>query len=1276
MRKFSGFLGVLVWSGLVVGVGAVEGRAAVGFLGEAEGIAPQPQMLDLPQEWLVAQNSRERQPLVFEGELSAESDVLGDGRYVNLHTFTGRAGERIVIDLISDAFDAVLVLADREAKSLAQDDDGGENSNARIVMTLPADGQYVILVLSYQAGEVGRYRLTVQSAVVNGAAPNAPVSGAAAQAEQLFQEGMALYREGSLDSLRAAIAKWEAAIPLYRQVGNRDMETATLYNIGGVYSDLGEKSRALEYYNQALPLLRAVGNRRREAITLSNIGGVYSDLGEKSRALEYYNQALPLLRAVGDREGEATILSIVGLVYSDIGENSRALEYYNQALPLWRAVGDRDMEAATLNNIGRVYDDLGEKSRALEYYNQALPLRRAVGDRSGEANTLRNIGAVYSDLGENSRALEYYNQALPLFRALGDRRMEAITLGNIGGVYYLIGENSRALEYYNQALPLFRALGDRGGEGTILNNIGLVYSNRGEQSRALEYYNQALPLLRAVGNRGVEAKSLHNIGRVYSDLGERDLALEYYNQALPLSRAVGDREGEAIALTNVGYVHHLKGNTSLALEYYNEALLLSRAVGDRRGEAATLHAIGLVYNSLGENSRALEYYNQALPMRREVGDRGGEATTLNNIGGVYNSLGEKSRALEYFNQALPLYEAVGDIDGEANTLRNAAWVQRDEGQLTAALENIQAAIALIEQLRSNITSTELRQTYFAQQQGYYQFYTDLLMQLHQQNPNQGYDAQAFHVSERSRARTLIELLTESQLNLRDTTENAQLQPLLDQEQNILNQLTAQQQLLTQRLTNAQTDEQRDQIRQDYTTATQQLNSELDRLVTQIKRLNPAYTDLKYPDPLNLQQVQQQVLDDDTVLLQYSLHPDQSYLWLITKNGYETHILPPQAQIETTVERLTNIIRKDTGNCANAANPQACIQQNLPETLAMIQTTGTELYNQIFAPIANKIQGKRLLIIPDGALHYVPFAALPIPPAAPTPLARGLDSTPPFLRGAGGDQYTPLVTQHEIIHAPSATAIATQRQNLANRPPAPKKLAIFADPVFSANDPRVTGATPTPTPRNNEPVSLQALRSRSALDRSLCLPNDGIQRLPGTRREAEALQKYVPDALTVLDFAANQDWFDRAPLHQYQTLFLSTHGCIDSQNPELSGLVLSLVDENGQEKEDGFLRLNEIFGLNLNAELVVLSACQTGLGETIKGEGMIGMTRGFMYAGAKRVVVSLWNVDDAATAELMSQFYGDLEKGISPAQALREAQLALWEKYQDPRLWAAFTLQGD
>ncbi|NCR21330.1 MAG: tetratricopeptide repeat protein [Microcystis aeruginosa L111-01] len=411
---------------------------------------------------------------------------------------------------------------------------------------------------------------------------------------------MQLFQQGTAESYQQAITKWEQALPLWRNVGDKAQEALINLALGRVYNLLGFKPKALEYYNQALPIYQALKDRAGEATTLNNIGGVYNDLGEKQKALDYYQQALPLWRAVGvaegtqsARTGEAVTLNNIGAVYNALGEKQKALDYYQQALLLWRAVGvaegtqsARAGEASTLNNIGLVYNALGEKQKALDYYQQALPLWRAVGARAGEATTLNNIGLVYDDLGEKQKALDYYQQALPLRRAVGvaegtqsARTGEAATLNNIGRVYDDLGEKQKALDYYQQALPLRRAVGDRAGEAATLNNIGVVYNALGEKQKALDYYQQALPLWRAVGAaegtqsaRSGEASTLNNIGLVYNALGEKQKALDYFQQALPLSRAVGDRAGEANTLENIGYLLQQQNQPQLGIIFYKQSV--------------------------------------------------------------------------------------------------------------------------------------------------------------------------------------------------------------------------------------------------------------------------------------------------------------------------------------------------------------------------------------------------------------------------------------------------------------------------------------------------------------------------------------------------------------------------------------------------------------------------------------------------------------------------------------------------------------------------------
>jgi CHAT domain-containing protein len=311
-----------------------------------------------------------------------------------------------------------------------------------------------------------------------------------------------------------------------------------------------------------------------------------------------------------------------------------------------------------------------------------------------------------------------------------------------------------------------------------------------------------------------------------------------------------------------------------------------------------------------------------------------------------------------------------------------------------------------------------------------------------------------------------------------------------------------------------------------------------------------------------------------------------------------------------------------------------------------------LSNMLLQPAASQLKGKRLLFVSDGVLQYVPFASLPAP-----------------------SSNRPLILDHEIINLPSASVMAALREETAGRSRAPKTLAVLADPVFQSDDPRI-GKTGNEESEKARLTDSSTEAYRSAKESGL----DSFVRLRFTRQEANEISRLVPadKRLEALDFAASRANATSAALDQYQIVHFATHGLINNRHPELSGIVLSLVDEKGQS-QNGFLRLYEIYNLKLGADLVVLSACQTAVGQEIRGEGLLGLTRGFMYAGAPRVLATLWQVDDRATSELMKRFYQKmLGEGLRPAAALRAAQVSMQadKRWSSPHFWAAFTLQGE
>jgi CHAT domain-containing protein/Tfp pilus assembly protein PilF len=934
-------------------------------------------------------------------------------------------------------------------------------------------------------------------------------------------------------------------------------------------------------------------------------------------ALKKYEEALPLMRAVGARDGEATTLHNIGYVYKLLGEDQKALDFYNQALPIYRAIGDRRGEAATLNNIGFVYNSLGDRRKAVDFYYQALPLLRAIGDRRGEATTLYNVGQAYKSLDEKQKALDFYNRALALARALGDRSGEALTLNDIGFVYESVGEIQEALDSFTKALPIYRAAGDRYGEALTLNNIGFIYNSLGERRKALDLYNQALPLARELGDRYGEARTLNNIASIYNTLGEKQKALDFLTQALPLHRAIGDRSGEATILAN----------------------------------------IGAVYKSLGEKQKALDFYAQALPLHRAVGSRGGEATLLTYIGAVYNLQGENQKALELFTQALSLQRAIGDRQGEATTLYGIAITERDLGHFDESRSHLESALKIIESIRAKVEINDLRASYFATEQGNYEFYVDLLMRMHSREPAKGHDAAALQAGERSRARSLLESLTEARIDIRRGADPQ----LLDQERSLQRRLNAKAEEAL-KLSASGADKTRLAAHRREIDA---LTIELQQVQTQILRTSSRYGALTQPQPLTLAEIQRQALDDDTLLLEYSLGKERSYLWAVTPTSINSYELPKREEIEAAAKRVYKLLSKAPGSRSQTARPG---DSGLKEAGGQYLEEAAGLSRTLLGPVAGQLAKKRLLIVADGMLHYVPFGALPDPNSLKE----------------GDGSWRPLLVEREIVNLPSASMIAVLRRELAGRKPAAKTLAVLADPVFSRDDERIRPAARNAAQQTARLDPLEESAARKLVQIAGGAPDDSrelrIKRLPFTRMEAEAIAALAPagSGMKALDFEANRATAMSDQLSQYRYLHFATHGLADSERPELSTIVLSLYDKQGRP-QDGFLRAHEVYNLELPAELVTLSACETGLGKLTRGEGLVGLTRGFMYAGAARVVVSLWSVSDRATAELMTKFYRRmLVGGERPAAALRAAQVEMWrdKRWEAPYYWAAFTLQGE
>jgi CHAT domain-containing protein/Tfp pilus assembly protein PilF len=778
----------------------------------------------------------------------------------------------------------------------------------------------------------------------------------------------------------------------------------------------------------------------------------------------------------------------------------------------------------------------------------------------------------------------------------------------------------QAIEKYEQIAELARLQNDKNWEIVAVVQMGLIYEQLGEFQKSLDAHENGLRLAREIGNREHEGSALNNVGNEYKNLGDYEKAIFYLTQALEIQRETNDKHGEAIVLNNLGGCYLLRGDLTKARDLYEQSLVLRRLEKDRRGEGNTLNNIGQVFARSGEAAKAIEYLQQALVLRRTIGDKAGEAITLRNMGRSFFATGDKAKALESFEQSNALARQLGDRRVEADSFYWLALSEKDRGNLPKALENIESGLALIEQIRGELVNPDLRIVYFSTVQQFYDLYTELLVARFEQTKNETDVALALQISERARTRSLVELLQEARVDFKQGVDTK----LLEQSQDLQDKLNRTYRQRTAALAGKSTPDQIAKFTKDINS----LTVELEDLQVRIRRENPRYASLTSSSSLSAKEIQN-LLDDETVLLEYRLGDARSFLWLVTKDAVKVFTLPARKEIEKTAKDFyAATVARDKSKEAQTVD----LQKRLSEIL--------------LAPVRPQIENKRLAIVADGVLQFIPFAALE------------------------GQNTKFLIETNEIVVLPSASVLAELRRNSTGRKTAEKTIAVFADPIFEANDTRLAKNVEKSVSKPND-------LGRVLRDFNI---GENLPRLLSSREEARNISGFVPknQAISNMDFEASRENAMSENLVNYRILHFATHGLLDTARPEFSGLVFSLYDKTGKS-QDGFLRLNQIYNLNLNSDLVVLSACQTALGKDVRGEGLIGLTRGFMYAGARRVMASLWKVDDAATAEFMKRFYQKiLQKNLSPADALRQTQNEMKQipRFRAPYFWAGFTLQGD
>ncbi len=939
-------------------------------------------------------------------------------------------------------------------------------------------------------------------------------------------------------------------------------------------------------------------DERLRALKAENRAGRHYRLGTADGwrdAIADYRQAAVVWRTLGDDNELAHALYAIAVLHRLVDDPGSALGAVREVFGALRRLPDvasASLEGYASNELGLDQWRLGDLVAARDAFARAVTLGHDGQDRFLVAAATSNLCLMDLSAGALVAGQACYRDALPLIEAARAPEIEGAARVNLGRLAEHLGEPDEALDHYDRARASQRAQGDRRGEAKTLNNLGVLLRGLGELDDAMARYAEALAIFDELDDERWQARAMNNIGNAYRLMGDPRRAIRSFEDALTRFRTVSDPRGMAATLDNLGMGHREQGNLAMARSLHEQALTLRRSGEHRRGEAVTLRRLGTVLAELGESEAAIEGFEAAIAIAVELGDRPSECESRRGLGAVHLDVGQLDDARRELARALRLAQdaRLRTLEAEVHVL--LARAGRDAGERTTGRRHVAAALGLLDDVRRRIGSTDLRTSYSGLMRRVYELDIELLLAEHHDDPSGNHHHRALEVSERARARTLLEHLQEAGIDL-----EASVDPALVQRRDSL-----------QRRLLAKAERLADSTLDDVTRATLEsselpLLQRLEVVEAEMRRRTPSFAALVRRPALTARDIQA-LVDPSTTLAVYVLAEPQSHLFRVTHETIDVFALPDRATIEAAARRFharSSVLDVATRDRDHEEASTLAAMLHLP---ALLSTP-------------------RVAIVADGALHVVPFAALPV--------GNPSDTNAPAQR---------LVDRADVVSIPSAAVLAHDRGRGDASPPLgpPSAVAILADPVFG-------------------------------LDHAP---------LPGTRQEAKAIAALTNASLTAFGFEAHRGLIEDGRLRAFDVVHFATHGIVDIEHPARSGLVLSQLAPSGEPRA-GFLALHDIYRLPLDASLVVLSGCGTAFGPVVRGEGLVGLARAFLHAGARRVVASLWKVDDRATAALMTHFYrGMWQEGLSPAKALADAQraLAASRRHRDPYHWAGFILVGD
>jgi CHAT domain-containing protein/Tfp pilus assembly protein PilF len=1040
---------------------------------------------------------------------------------------------------------------------------------------------------------------------------------------------------------------------------NQDPEgqILSLLKIGEIYRNQQQYSQALQPFQQALTIAQPLPDSSMFNAVLFVLGRTYDDLAQYDKAIALYQEALQRLDKTQDEGTAAMVANNLATIYQQQGLYQQSQPLYDRALATTRKLQPRYQATITLEQIAQIcvapQTDQAPHIKIIKLFcnNKAIPPKALLNNVDSlrstyfqslqklESSIINNLGIITARLGDYATAIKFHEQSVTIAEKLNEPVTLATSWNNLGNLYTNQGEYNQAIDFYQRSLKILQANGARDLEATTLNNLAQIYHHQGDFRQAIALCNQGLAIVKETGNIHQQATILNNLGNHHNSLAEYEQAQALTKQALALYQKVGDREGETTALSNVAIIAEAQGDYDTSIKNQQQALKIAQEIGTKEKEMNITANMGRSYSDQGQYAKAFALYDKALAMSRQLGIPSWEITTLINQAQTYREIGRYDKALALFNQANQQSQKLGEQVSLGFGLVGSAGILLDKGQASQAIAPLQTALKI-----QQTTGAKRAQIYSLRSLGKLATKTG--------NPTAGLNTiqQALTMSRE------LGLPVEAGILLQDI---AQIQ--LDTKQYTEAQTTAQQAVQLSRKTTDRPNEAKSlTILGAALLATNQANPAQTALTEAATIWEATRPGLKDRDKVSLLETQTQTYR----LLQRSLvaqnKSDQAlevsersraraFVELFAHRiGHASHVpMPKLAEIQAIArqqqatlvqysmvgdrELYIWVIKPD----GQISFRQGNLEASLPQ---VIQATRNKIGVRSRAAI-RPVQVAEVTPSPQGDLKFL-HQALIAPIAADLPqddkqpviiVPQGALFMVPFA-ALEDTQGRALIEKHTIAVAPSLQAIALSR-SLKNQTNGSGNV-IVGNPTMPK------------------------------------LEDFQLDPLPGAEKEAIAIGQLLATKPLIGNAASKPE-----VIRQMQTagvVHLATHGLLDTFRGDVPGAI-ALAPGNNQ---DGLLTAGEIAEMKLQADLVVLSACSTGKGD-ITGDGVLGLSRSLFLAGVPSVVVSLWDVDDASTEKLMTEFYRNWqEKKLDKAQALRQAMLTTKQSFREPWHWAAFNLIGE